>query len=822
MRLTPWPFPDQGSFDSPNLADTRMARPKPRKKPFRIIRLLKWLVILGLLAGLAGAGALAGIIWHYSQDLPSIETAQDYRPKEVTRIYAAGGEVLAILTDGDALQRTVLSYDEMPQVMRDAIIAAEDADFYQHPGLDFVGLLRAIKTNVMRGSLSQGASTITQQVVKNLVLSPERTIRRKIQEAVLAFRLEERLTKDEILTIYLNEVFFGSRYYGVEEAARYYFGHSAAELALPEAALLAGLVQSPNRYNPHFHPERARERRSYVLRQMWEKGFIEESVYREADASDLGIDPRMGAGDYEGRFAWYTDAVRRQLLESFDADEVFSGGLNVETAMDVRLQALAEDAVAAGLRDYDGRHGFHTPYRTLGGAEEVAEWRREHHGEVSTLGLVPGREYRAVILSHGDETTVVGIGPIVAHLDRHPLSRVRPDDRPWEELFPVSSVFTVEVDEAIPAERLSAADASAATVRLQPSAQAALVAIDPASRHVVALVGGYDFAQSPFNRAVQARRQVGSAFKPVVYGAAIQARRITPATVLLDQPVTFPMYGGETWQPRNYDGRYLGPLTIRTALARSRNVIAVRVLDLVGLRAAHDFAETLGITSDLTDNLTLALGSAELSPLEITNAFTTFAADGFADEPVLIIRVTDSRDNVLFESNSSPEQAVAPDVNWLISSMMRSVVDRGTATLAQSVGHPVAGKTGTTNGARDAWFLGFSRQLTTGVWVGRDDNVELGRGETGGGTALPIWVDFMTRAHEGTPVVDFPPPPPGIERLEVDTETGLRARPPRDSYVEFFLAGTLPTETAPAPSEQSVQDILLGGGGGAAENEDRF
>ena len=799
-----------------------MARTKPRKKRSKLRLLIKWAFILGVLAVLTGAGALAGIVWHYSQDLPSIETAQDYRPKEVTRIYAAGGEVLATLTDEDALQRTVLSYDEMPQVMRDAIIAAEDSEFYSHPGLDFVGLLRAIKTNVMRGSLSQGASTITQQVVKNLVLSPERTIRRKIQEAVLAFRLEDRLTKDEILTIYLNEAFFGSRAYGVEEASRYYFGHPAAELTLPEAALLAGLVQSPNRYNPHYHPERALQRRTYVLRQMWEKGFIEESVYREADASEIVLDPAMGEGDYEGEFSWYTDAVRRELLERFDADDVFSGGLNVETAMSVQLQALAEDAVSTGLRDYDARHGFHTPYRTLDSADAARDWRAEHHGEVATLGLVPDRTYRAVILSHSEEQTIVGIGGIIAELSREPLSRVRPDERPWEELFPIHTVFSVTSNAALSPERLSADDAAGVVVRLLPSAQGALVAIDPATRHVVALVGGYDFAESPFNRAVQARRQVGSAFKPVVYGAALQERAVTPATVLLDQPVTFPMHGGETWQPRNYDGRYLGPITIRTALARSRNVTAVRVLDLIGLDAAEGFARQLGISSELTDNLTLALGSAELSPLEITNAFSTIAADGMAEEAVFIVRVSDSRGNLLFESTSAPTQAVEPDVNWLLTSMMRSVVDRGTATRAQAVGHPVAGKTGTTNGARDAWFLGFSRQLTTGVWVGRDDNVELGRGETGGGTALPIWVDFMTRAHEGRDIVEFPPPPAGIDRVAIEPESGLRARPEQESYDEYFLAGSAPRELAPTQTDQSVQDILLGGGGGAAEDEDGF
>jgi penicillin-binding protein 1A len=761
---------------------------------------------------------------HYSQDLPPIDSAQDYSPKEVTRVYAAGGEILATLTDGDAEQRTVLNYDEMPQVIRDAIIAAEDSDFYSHPGLDFVGLLRAIKTNLMRGSLSQGASTITQQVVKNLVLSPERTIRRKIQEAVLAFRLEERLTKDEILTIYLNEVFFGSRSYGVEEASRYYFGHPASELTLPEAALLAGIVQSPNRYNPHYHPERALERRAYVLRQLWQKGFIEESVYREADASELVLDPDMGVGDFEGAFQWYTDAVRRELLDTFGADEVFAGGLNVETAMDVNIQAIAEDAVRAGLRDYDSRHGFHTPYRTLEGSDAVVGWRAEHGSDAQTQGLLPNRLYRAVILEHTETTTTVGIGPFLATLSRDPLSRIRPDDTPWSELFPLDSVFTVIVNSPTPADQLSPTDPTGTVVYLQPSAQAALVAIDPGTRHVLALVGGYDFAESPFNRAVQASRQVGSAFKPVVYGAAIGRRTITAATVLLDQPVTFPMHGGEMWQPRNYDGRYLGPLTIRTALARSRNVIAVRILDMVGLDAARTFALDIGIHSELTDNLTLALGSAELTPLEITNGFATLAADGMVDDPVFVVRVIDSRGNVLLEQVGEPVQALDPAVSWLVSSMMRSVVERGTATRARSVGHPVAGKTGTTNGARDAWFIGFSRQMAVGVWVGRDDNAELGRGETGGGTALPIWVDFMTRTHEGREPIDFPDPPTGVVSAQIDSDSGLLARPSQESYTEYFLTGTVPTEYAPEETDQSVQDILLGGGfeGPSSDDGDGF
>lgn len=764
-------------------------------------------------AVIAGLGGAAWLYHEFGRELPDISSVGDYRPKQVTRIHAADGSVVATLTDGDAIYRTVLSYDEMPQVMRDAILAAEDAEFYSHPGLDFVGLVRAMVTNVRRGELRQGASTITQQVVKNLVLSPERTIRRKVQEAILAFRLEDRLTKDEILTIYLNEVFFGSRYYGVEEASRYYFGHSASDLALEEAALLAGLVQSPNRYNPHFHPEEAIARRGYVLRQMWEKGFIEESSYREASDAPLVLDPNRGAAPLEGRFQWYVDAVRRELLEELPAEVVFAGGLRVETALDVDAQLAAEQALAAGLRDFDSRHGLHTPFRTLTSDDAIAEWRREHHGDLASLGLRADREYRAVIVEHTDDASVVAIGPYLANLRRTPLDRLVPDERGWDELFPPGSVFTVVGTENAPADRLSP-DTPEVTVAIPPLAQAALVAIDVDTRRVIALVGGYDFEESPFNRAIQAQRQVGSAFKPIVYGAALRERVATPATIFLDQPVTFPMPRGETWQPRNYDGEFRGPMSLRDALASSRNVIAVRVLDLVGLDAAHAFSRDVGIASPLTDNLTLALGSAELTPLEITNAFATFPAGGQTASPVFIERVSTRAGDILLEADSSPSAGIDPAVAWLTTSLMRSVVERGTGTAARAVGHPVAGKTGTTNGARDAWFLGFSQHIATGVWVGRDDNGELGRGETGGRSALPIWVNFMTATHEHLDQRDFEIPETGIASAAVDPATGLLARPGAPSTIEYFLDGSQPREYAPAASDRAIRDVLLDGGAG--------
>lgn len=782
-------------------------------------------MVLGILAGLAGVGGVAGLVWTYGRDLPEIHDVQDYRPTQVSRVYAADGTELATLVGDDAIVRTVVTWDQIPQTMRDAILAAEDANFYEHPGLDAVGLVRAMWTNLRRGRMSQGASTITQQVVKNLVLSPERSIRRKIQEAILAFRLEERLTKDEILTIYLNEVFFGVRYYGVEEASRYYFGHGADELELHEAALLAGLVQSPNRYNPFRHPERALQRRSYVLRQLWEKGFVEESVYRIADEAPLELDETHGRSPWENAFPYYLDAVRRQLEAELGEDALAAGGLRVETPLDVDVQAVAVDALRAGLRAFDARHGFHTPYETLDGAAAAAAWRAEHDGDVGARGLRDGVTYRAVVVGHDADGVTVGIGDIEARLDPRPLGRVQLEDHPWEELFPENTVFSVEPLRAWSPEQLAADDA-VPVVRLLPSAEGALVAIAPASREVVALVGGYDFEVSSFNRAVQASRQVGSAFKPFVYGAALDARVVTPSTVLLDQPVTFPMAAGETWQPRNYDGRFDGPMSLRTALARSRNVIAVRVLDLVGLDRARAFAESAGIEGELTDNLTLALGSAELTPLDVTNGYTTFATGGFSGTPRFVRQVRDADGGLVWQPEEAWDASMSPATAWLTSSLMQSVVERGTATRARQVGHPVAGKTGTTNGARDAWFVGFSRHLVAGVWVGRDDNESLGRGENGGATALPIWTDFMQRVHEGREALPFPEPPRGIETARIDEASGLLARPGQ-GVTEFFLEGTAPTERAPDEATRPVDDVLLRGGGqtgsgDAAPDDDMF
>lgn len=796
----------------------RRTRGKSRKK--KRFSVWKTLIVLILIAGLLGAGAVGGLFWWYSRDLPTLNNISDYQPKQVTRVVDRDGNVLASWTDDERLVRTVLTPDEIPELMREAIVSAEDGSFYSHGGLDFFGLLRAIYVNVQRGELTQGASTITQQVVKNLVLSPERSIRRKVQEAILAWRLDKNLEKDEILNIYLNEVFFGVHFYGIEEATQYYFGHGADELSVDEAAMIAGLVQSPNRYNPYRHPDRALERRRYVLRRMYEDGHINEGLYREALESPLGLVPHEERRPHEGRYSYYVDAVRRTIERDLKLDDLYTGGYRIVAAVDLQAQRAAENALIKGLRDFDGRHGFHTPFRRLKDGAAVEQWRNKHANDVETRGLEPTTDYRAVIVSSDEDATVMAIGPYLATLRRTPLSRMRPDsDKAWEEYFPPNTVFTVRPSRAYSPDELSESDPSKATVHLLPPAQGGAVAIDVDTREVMAIVGGYSFTESPYNRAVQARRQTGSTFKAFVYAAALNDRKITPASVLQDQPLTFRQPGGQTWQPRNYDGSFKGPMNVRAALAQSRNVVAVHVLDLVGLPAFRNFLSDIGFEREIPDSLTVALGSAELTPFEMTEDIAIFAGEGKRGEPIFVLDVQDDDGKSFWSQKADLQPGIDPRVAWLTTSMLRSVVDAGTGGRARSLPFQVAGKTGTTNKQRDAWFTGYSTRVAATVWVGYDHNQSLGRGETGGTTALPIWIPMMKDIHEGRSPEDFASAPDGIVTRSVDPATGLLVRPGQKGRTEYFLSGTEPQRFAPEAGHSEVYDTLLRGGS-VAEDED--
>jgi penicillin-binding protein 1A len=790
-----------------------MNQTPPRRGCLR--RLFTLFLTLGLLGSVAGAAGLYGIFWYYGQDLPDIRNVGDYRPSETTRIYSAEGFLIAELVGDDAVHRTVLRHDEIPDLMRNAIIAAEDKHFYEHAGVDYVGIVRAFLRNVRAGGMTQGASTITQQLVKNLVLSRERSLRRKIQEAMLAVQLEQNLTKDEILDIYLNEIFFGVRYYGVEEASRYYFGHSASELTLPEAALLAGLPQSPNNYNPYRNPEQALARRAYVLGRMFENNMIPEGEYRAALEAPLEL------ADSETRDAWlnafpaYVDAVIDEIEVLLPDEEIHGGGLEVYTALNTEWQQLAQQVVQEELREYDGRHGYHRPVTTVE-PDAVADWRRRSAQEVASTGLRAGEDVRALILSSDDDATIMAIGNWTVTLDRTPESRMRPDpDVSWADTLPVGAVFTVRPAQTLPPAAMDAA-VEPVLVRFVPSAEAVLVSMDHQTRAVVALTNGYEHARGGFQRALQARRQTGSTFKTFIYGAALQAGVLTAATVYQDQPFTFRIPGQPNWTPENYDGDYLGPMSVREALARSRNVIAVRALEQVTVPRAIEFSRTVGAQSPLVDNLTMALGSSEMPPIELANMFATVGSGGYLDTPWVVERVVSPQADDLFRRQTNPIQVVEPGLNWLIQSLLRSVVTEGTGGAASRVGHPVAGKTGTTNGARDAWFAGFSAQYTTVVWVGRDDNGELGRGESGGRAALPMWTSFMRQALDGEPVLELPPPPAELELVLIDPATGMRARPGREgAREEYFLPGSAPQSYAPEADERSADELLLNGGGAA-------
>jgi len=762
---------------------------KGKKKASLLWRITRVGLLVGVLSALLGGAAVATLFWHWSQGLPELFSADDYNPKQVTRIYDRHGNVLLELYDE---KRTVVPLEEIPETMRYAMIAAEDAKFYEHKGLDYIGVLRAAYTNIRRGGFSQGASTITQQVVKNLLLTPEKELKRKVQEVLLARRLEEVLSKDEILWIYLNHVYFGHRNYGVEEAARFYFNKHANALDLNEAATLAGLVQSPERLSPRKHPEAALERRNYVLRQMRDAGFITEDVYRETLEAPIEVRdaerPTIGAARH------FVEKVRRDLIDEYGKDYVYTAGLEVHTTVDLGIQAEAERALREGLHEYDARHGLYTTVDPPRDQEPVVK-------------LVEDRHYTARIVDVDDESEMVKVevGPWTAPLSLEPEGRVVPSDKKPSEVFEPDAYVRVTVEGLV-----SPTSGPEEFVPVH-GPDGALVSLDPRTREVVAVVGGYDYGQSSFNRALQARRQTGSSFKPIVYAAALDAKVITPATIIDDAPKVFHIPGkDEPWSPRNFDSKFKGPMSARRALAKSRNTVAVDVLERVGIDRAVDFAERIGIETEIVENFTMALGSSELTALESANAFATFAAGGMLDEPVFVTRIARRDGEVLYEHEPEPKRVIGADVAFLITSMMRSVATEGTARrhLADWE-HTAVGKTGTTNGPKDAWFIGYTPYYVTAVYVGYDQPKPLGRREGGSKTALPIWARFMKPVHESLEVREFEVPP-GVIEARIAPESGLLAGPhTKRPRTEYFLPGTVPTEVAADSDELSDADWTM-------------
>jgi penicillin-binding protein 1A len=767
----------------------------------RVLRVLKWsaLALAGVL--LAGVLTVVLVVRHYQAGLPSVAELKRYHPPEVTRVLARDGSVLASLF---VERRTVVPFAEIPQHVKLAFLAAEDASFYEHRGLNYLGMLRALAVNLRAGRTKQGASTITQQVIKNVVLTAERNYERKIKETILARELERTLGKDEIFELYLNQIYLGHGRYGVEEASRYYFGKKVHDIDLAEAATLAGLVASPERFSPRHDEARSLERRHYVLGQMLEKGFITRELFQAAYDAPLRLAPVSdGESDLAPEAVSYALSQLPALLGK-DATKPGSPGQEtdahaghvVQTSIDPALQAAARKAVRDALDAYAHRQKLEAPFT----AETRKLW-----GKPANVPPKPNKPAVGHVVAVQDDagSVDVDVGGARCRALLRSEERFNPKHLPPSEFTKVGAVLRVVLD----AEPAPSPDAPPAPCHLALGPEAALVAIDVRTREVRALIGGYDAIPGGLDRATRARRQPGSAFKPFLYSFALSSRRFTPASVLTLPNVARPGHPAVLT-----DAGVPAPnrtLTLRDALAQSDNDAAELLLKEVGAPNVVTWAHALGIDSELQPTPSLALGAYEVTPLELVNAVATFAAGGELEPPKLLVGVA-GVDLDAARARVPKHRVMSPEEAYLTTSLLESVVARGTGQRARALKRPVAGKTGTTNAAKDAWFVGYSTELVAAVWVGYDEPLPLGPGEAGAQTALPAWVAFMKAAHEGHPATEFPKPS-GIVTVQIDPGTGLLAYPGETEAVdEEFLAGTEPTVVAspdagaPEPGEPAL------------------
>lgn len=738
----------------------------------RVLGWLRRLLVLTTVFAAIGVAAIAAVLHHYGRDLPSTAELESWHPQQVTRVLARDGTVLGEIY---VERRTVVPIEGIPPAMKLAALAAEDAGFYEHQGLDYLGMVRALVVN-LRGGRRQGASTITQQLIKNVLLTPERTFARKFKELLLARRIEQELTKDQILDLYLNEIYFGHGRYGVEEAARFYFAKSVRDVTLAEAALLAGIVKGPGVYSPRIDLGRATERRTFVLDQMAAKGFARPELVEAAKRMPIAL---AKEADVRSELAPEVVAEAQRVLRSLVGGDADRGGYTVTTTLDPALEAAARAAVRKSLDDYAKRHKLLAP---LGKARhEPTAFTGPLKGHRTVLGVVTGADD-----AKGTLSVRVGTRDATARL----LDAVRYNPRglPPSQFAELGKVVRVSV----PSEEQHA---QTPHVRLELGPEGALVALDVRTREILAIVGNYESVVGGLDRASASHRQPGSTFKAFVYGYAIHSRAMTAATILETNPGALSGY-----RPDNYDeseGR--SPKRLREALAHSVNVAAAYTLQKVGPPNVVAYAHALGIESKLGADLSLALGAYEVTPREMAAAYATFAAGGVYEPPVLVTKIV--RPNgveVALPPRPLPRRVMEEPEAFIVTDLLSSVVKVGTASSARSLGRPIAGKTGTSNQSKDAWFVGYSTDIACAVWAGYDDPLPLGAGEVGATVALPAFIDFMREAHKGRPVADFAVPA-GVVRVTIDPQSGLRAPSDEEGAIdEVFLAGTEPVE-AEAP-----------------------
>ncbi|PYV98105.1 MAG: penicillin-binding protein, partial [Acidobacteria bacterium] len=710
-------------------------------------------LLIGLLVLVSALlGATAGLLLVYSTDLPQVEQLEHYRPGAITQLYDTQGRIIGSF----ALQRRVVaSYDDYPPVLRDALISIEDKNFYRHWGINVWRIAGAAYRDLLSGGKMQGASTLTMQLARNLFLSPDRSWHRKIQEAMLAIQIERRFTKPQIFTLYANQIYLGHGVYGFEAASQFYFSKPAKQLTLDEAALLAGLPKSPSYYSPINHPDHAIKRRNLVINAMLEDGKITAGPATDGRNKPLELKLQH---DSNSLAPYFTEDIRRYLENKYGSDQVHQGGLRVYTSLDMDLQRAANQAVLDGLAAYERRHGWKGHLENI--LSKTVTLDNYQHSDWDDEPQVNGYVH-ALVTAISPASAAIKFGRYTSAISQ---SEAVWTARKPQSILKVGDIVYVKVLSLGPKPKIRV------SLEQDSGAQGALVALDNSTGEIKAMAGGRDFNLSKFNRATQALRQVGSSFKPYVYTAAID-QGAKPDDTIMDGPVTFQTASGP-YVPHNYDEKFEGSITLRRALAQSRNIPALQLAQNLGIKNVIDYAHRFGITSNIPAYLPVALGAAEVTLLEQTSAYSVFPNDGVRVNPRYITKVTDYEGRVLEEDFAEVKDVISMNTARIMTSMLRDVVLHGTAISATVMKYPLAGKTGTTNNSTDAWFVGFSPSITCGVWMGFDEKKSLGPKETGAHAALPIWMDFMKIALAGKEPGEFAPPPelpPSPVGQKVDT-----------------------------------------------------
>lgn len=783
-------------------------------------KILVYTVASALGVATLGLGGAAAYVNEVSNELPNYEVLEKYEPPVMTRVHAADGELMAEFSNQ---RRLYLSIQAVPKLVRAAFISAEDKNFYNHFGLDPEGLARAVVNNVKNiglGRRPEGASTITQQVAKNFLLTSDATMQRKIREAILAMRIEKAYSKDHILELYLNEIYLGKGAYGIASAALTYFDKSINELNLNEIAYLASLPKGPSNYDPFTHAERALERRNWVIDRMVENGYVSTDDGEAAKQKPLGVTLRS-KDTYVFGADYFSEEVRRQLMTRYGAKTLYEGGLSVRATLNPQLQLYARSALQNGLIKFDQNYGWRGAYKTI---SINGDWGVAL-SDIPAFSDLP--EWKlAVVLSAGNNSVTIGLQPEQQLSGVLSSKRVKgtinASDMKWayrlidkngRRSTANSPAGVLKQGDVIFVEKKKGSN-DAYQLRQLPNVQGAMVAMEPVTGRVLAMVGGFSFAQSQFNRATQAYRQPGSSFKPFVYAAALD-NGYTPASVVLDGPVEINQGSGQIWRPKNYGGTFAGPSTLRYGIERSRNLMTVRLANDLGMPVVAEYAERFGIYDKMQPVLSMSLGAGETTVLRLVTAYSVIANGGRSIEPSMIDRIQDRYGNTIYSHdkricndcnveawNNQPEpeltdnrdQVLDPMTAYQITSMMQGVVQRGTAARLNYLNRPIAGKTGTTNDSKDAWFVGFTPDIVVGVFVGYDNPRSLGFGGTGSALATPIFGNFMEPAMKGKPQVDFKIPQ-GMSLIAIDRNTGMQATPgDPDVIVEAFKPGTGPAD----------------------------